>query len=129
LSHHPVRIPVTLCLSPSSSHPLLRSSTAPPPPEFYPLSLHDALPISLGTVNKNSMQLIYKNMARPWWCPMNTSHRNGLLLGCRRSEEHTSELQSRFDLVCRLLLEKKKNNRRRTTISQCNQTKCARRQR
>src|SRR2546421_9579278 len=29
----------------------------------------------------------------------------------RRSEEHTSELQSRSDLVCRLLLEKKKNNR------------------
>src|SRR5699024_11473598 len=28
----------------------------------------------------------------------------------RRSEEHTSELQSRFDIVCRLLLEKKKNN-------------------
>src|SRR5699024_11243580 len=28
---------------------------------------------------------------------------------CMRSEEHTSELQSRFDLVCRLLLEKKKN--------------------
>src|SRR5699024_12052791 len=28
---------------------------------------------------------------------------------CRRSEEHTSELQSRFDLVCRLLLEKKKH--------------------
>src|SRR5207249_5771911 len=28
----------------------------------------------------------------------------------RRSEEHTSELQSRFDLVCRLLLEKKKTN-------------------
>src|SRR5699024_12227890 len=31
--------------------------------------------------------------------------------GKMRSEEHTSELQSRFDLVCRLLLEKKKNNR------------------
>src|SRR5699024_11706829 len=30
-----------------------------------------------------------------------------------RSEEHTSELQSRFDLVCRLLLENKKENRRR----------------
>src|SRR5437868_12175894 len=30
-------------------------------------------------------------------------------LGLLRSEEHTSELQSRFDLVCRLLLEKKKN--------------------
>src|SRR5699024_11796806 len=32
-----------------------------------------------------------------------------------RSEEHTSELQSRFDLVCRLLLEKKKNIRYKTT--------------
>src|SRR5438067_13215064 len=32
-----------------------------------------------------------------------------------RSEEHTSELQSRFDLVCRLLLEKKKQHRRRLT--------------
>src|SRR5699024_12416018 len=30
---------------------------------------------------------------------------------CRRSEEHTSELQSRFDLVCRLLLEKKKQQK------------------
>src|SRR5699024_12030660 len=34
----------------------------------------------------------------------------------RRSEEHTSELQSRFDLVCRLLLEKKKKTGRDTTI-------------
>src|SRR5699024_11805755 len=31
--------------------------------------------------------------------------------GISRSEEHTSELQSRFDLVCRLLLEKKKNKK------------------
>src|SRR5699024_11727494 len=38
--------------------------------------------------------------------------------GCRdeRSEEHTSELQSRFDLVCRLLLEKKKTTRKRPAI-------------
>src|SRR5207249_5359562 len=39
------------------------------------------------------------------------------VVGCmarhRRSEEHTSELQSRFDLVCRLLLEKKKKKRKR----------------
>src|SRR5438067_8383338 len=35
-----------------------------------------------------------------------------------RSEEHTSELQSRFDLVCRLLLEKKKNNLKITTREQ-----------
>src|SRR2546421_7835482 len=34
----------------------------------------------------------------------------------RRSEEHTSELQSRSDLVCRLLLEKKKKNKRHETI-------------
>src|SRR5207249_11174284 len=33
----------------------------------------------------------------------------------KRSEEHTSELQSRFDLVCRLLLEKKKTNNTRST--------------
>src|SRR5699024_12588574 len=33
---------------------------------------------------------------------------------CIRSEEHTSELQSRFDLVCRLLLEKKKKSRRKS---------------
>src|SRR5699024_11805469 len=35
-------------------------------------------------------------------------HNNSYSLGVKRSEEHTSELQSRFDLVCRLLLEKKK---------------------
>src|SRR5699024_11585925 len=38
--------------------------------------------------------------AGPWYAPLVTGH--------MRSEEHTSELQSRFDLVCRLLLEKKK---------------------
>src|SRR5438067_10695119 len=35
----------------------------------------------------------------------------------KRSEEHTSELQSRFDLVCRLLLEKKKKNNKDNIIS------------
>src|SRR5215469_18782580 len=57
--------------------------------EIYTLSLHDALPI-------------YNSPS--WWgrrcSPPGTNH-------CR-SEEHTSELQSRRDLVCRLLLEKKK---------------------
>src|SRR5438105_5607020 len=38
----------------------------------------------------------------------------GMGVGGRRSEEHTSELQSRVDLVCRLLLEKKKKKKRRT---------------
>src|SRR5687768_18003369 len=40
-----------------------------------------------------------------------------LRLAHQRSEEHTSELQSRLHLVCRLLLEKKKKNNQKTTIS------------
>src|SRR6267143_6641080 len=71
--------------------------------EIYTLSLHDALPISRST--------------RPlpkWSCAWPSA--SGLVAassGCRppwtpRSEEHTSELQSQFHLVCRLLLEKKK---------------------
>src|SRR2546427_6765131 len=44
------------------------------------------------------------------------------VLRCKRSEEHTSELQSQSNLVCRLLLEKKKKNRRRTNGSNKNQT-------
>src|SRR2546429_2593992 len=40
----------------------------------------------------------------------------GIHLSHQRSEEHTSELQSRLHLVCRLLLEKKKQNKRRLTI-------------
>src|SRR5699024_12073907 len=43
---------------------------------------------------------------RAWRIPMHTRRTRYLL---QRSEEHTSELQSRFDLVCRLLLEKKKD--------------------
>src|SRR5437868_10164772 len=42
----------------------------------------------------------------------------GLAEGRRRSEEHTSELQSRFDLVCRLLLEKKKKHNRSRPLLQ-----------
>src|SRR5476649_2240487 len=59
--------------------------------EIYTLSLHDALPISS-----------YPRRGRP--CTTVT----GCLGTKQRSEEHTSELQSHSDLVCRLLLEKKK---------------------
>src|SRR2546421_1351502 len=46
----------------------------------------------------------------------------------RRSEEHTSELQSRSDLVCRLLLEKKKKiTRNRKTLRQVERRACLRR--
>src|SRR5438067_4833450 len=46
--------------------------------------------------------------ARGWARPFPRRRRSQIAL-CPRSEEHTSELQSRFELVCRLLLEKKNN--------------------
>src|SRR5256885_3465871 len=61
--------------------------------EIYTLSLHDALPISTVSV---------PTRPRPPW-PPSRRWAGG------RSEEHTSELQSPCNLVCRLLLEKKKN--------------------
>src|SRR5205807_9329269 len=70
--------------------------------EIYTLSLHDALPIF-------SLQPIISK----WWCSgaMRNSRRPPVSLKYTRSEEHTSELQSPCNLVCRLLLEKKKKNR------------------
>src|SRR2546429_7390701 len=63
--------------------------------EIYTLSLHDALPIcNIGRVLKNA--------AKP------PAHQAVIIH--ERWEEHTSELQSRLHLVCRLLLEKKKKN-------------------
>src|SRR5436309_10075822 len=59
--------------------------------EIYTLSLHDALPICRGFD-----RLRYRRHTKGVSCPWT------------RSEEHTSELQSRENLVCRLLLEKKK---------------------
>src|SRR5262245_63047750 len=76
---------------------------------IYPLSLHDALPIST-TRNRS---------ARPGWAFRRysppTSRSGGswsreMGRTSARSEEHTSELQSLRHLVCRLLLEKKKTN-------------------
>src|SRR5699024_12448319 len=74
-------------------------------PLFDTLSLHDALPICdreayLGAVGRVGCG------AGPGG-PVRDGGACGWR-GDRRSEEHTSELQSRFDLVCRLLLEKKK---------------------
>src|SRR5699024_11815093 len=96
---------------------------------FHSLSLHDALPISLSRdlvelqaekVRGSEGGLVY------WLPPEGGSARpagpgsesellearlprlaEGLLVSEPRSEEHTSELQSRFDLVCGLLLERK----------------------
>src|SRR2546429_9992690 len=66
--------------------------------EIYTLSLHDALPISHCRCDMCPPPA-------PYIC--GTGH-PGLPPGQERSEEHTSELQSRLHLVCRLLLEKKK---------------------
>src|SRR5207249_11217619 len=75
---------------------------ATPTPEIYTLSLHDALPI------RTRLSTPRARIVRT------TPLRETVTIDLRaesRSEEHTSELQSRFDLVCRLLLEKKKKNK------------------
>src|SRR2546430_9264579 len=51
-----------------------------------------------------------KRLGLPWGQFSSATHGFGHRRFCRRSEEHTSELQSQSNLVCRLLLEKKKNN-------------------
>src|SRR5256885_16554551 len=75
--------------------------------EIYTLSLHDALPISPvpdhGIEGREQAQPLVEGMAARAWVLV-----GGPVPG--RSEEHTSELQSPCNLVCRLLLEKKKKN-------------------
>src|SRR5258707_7427772 len=71
--------------------------------EIYTLSLHDALPISPEPVHlRRSRRNRRRNSAGS-----HRTHRHRAK--SPRSEEHTSELQSRQYLVCRLLLEKKNN--------------------
>src|SRR5206468_10584986 len=94
----------------------------PTSPQIYTLSLHDALPI-YGS-GFGGLRPIAITRSVPAWSsryfdvwipneppPPSTAYRFAMiaLLLLPRSEEHTSELQSRSDLVCRLLLEKKKN--------------------
>src|SRR5699024_12513294 len=88
------------------------SCRAPAAAGRYSLSLHDALPISpvraAGTGQVATTSSMTPSSAAP-----STAVASGVLSQTRtmapRSEEHTSELQSRFDLVCRLLLEKKQH--------------------
>src|SRR2546422_4974304 len=81
--------------------------------EIYTLSLHDALPIWPPPKAYRSPASSRRHSHRGCRPMPPTSGRRPLpngWIGCRatRSEEHTSELQSRLHLVCRLLLEKKK---------------------
>src|SRR5215813_15568395 len=72
--------------------------------EIYTLSLHDALPISVRYLV---------------WCTWTAYQEKSP----PRSEEHTSELQSRPHLVCRLLLEKKKKTKRLKILKKKKKTK------
>src|SRR3712207_7659204 len=87
--------------------------------EISPLSLHDALPISFGaaagevlrSAHGHDVRVVETRSAGPVGVHAAASE-DGLrvlsvLAAADRSEEHTSELQSRQYLVCRLLLEKK----------------------
>src|SRR5205085_9762314 len=85
--------------------------------KIYTLSLHDALPIlSLGHAN-DLLCRRPKNGARPF-LPSSTGRDSyrAWRPDTSRSEEHTSELQSQSNLVCRLLLEKKKKNKYKYSI-------------
>src|SRR5437867_5385343 len=92
--------------------------------EIYTLSLHDALPIYPGRLRIRDY--VADHRATPALdqgpsCP-------GFLVrgqesqGRMRSEEHTSELQSPYDLVCRLLLEKKKKQSMQALIDPAKQS-------
>src|SRR3712207_9274126 len=73
--------------------------------EIYTLSLHDALPICPGAVDG----LAYRDALTGLPTRALLDRDLDAALSRARSEEHTSELQSRQYLVCRLLLEKKKS--------------------
>src|SRR2546430_12874581 len=79
--------------------------------EIYTLSLHDALPISTFWTWSTSSFSLCKVIS-----VITDTHKVGALPRSR-SEEHTSELQSQSNLVCRLLLEKKKKNTHTQHIS------------
>src|SRR2546427_6926106 len=97
--------------------------------EIYTLSLHDALPISLGNPafmrdpeHMRQVRIQRRDfladsgivLVRPG---DQKARARGPHQGRERSEEHTSELQSQSNLVCRLLLEKKKANNLHTDDS------------
>src|SRR5436309_738423 len=88
---------------------------------IYTLSLHDALPICLGLpytgtrAQRTGLRSFTSNQIGYFVSAVSlkpddvTQWRVSIEAPRRRSEEHTSELQSRENLVCRLLLEKKNN--------------------
>src|SRR5437868_13207734 len=92
--------------------------------EIYTLSLHDALPISIVADDHLARRAQLEEAAEVDAAVAADAHgaRAAAARVQERSEEHTSELQSRFDLVCRLLLEKKKKKKKKQ-IAKCIQAK------
>src|SRR5207237_10521529 len=97
---------------------ILCTLTNPPPSTTYTLSLHDALPISRSCSARCKHVQLSKPQPSSATFASRERKRPSTPLGPKgsssespddRSEEHTSELQSHLNLVCRLLLEKKKN--------------------
>src|SRR5438034_2240240 len=83
--------------------------------EIYTLSLHDALPILRRDAGQHRRRRVREGpRAVRHGSRRRGRRRHGPLAGSGRSEEHTSELQSHSDLVCRLLLEKKKKKQKKT---------------
>src|SRR3712207_6950984 len=79
--------------------------------EIYTLSLHDALPILRLAVSRSRPPALVTDLAERLGAELVAMGSAGVktmsVVRGQRSEEHTSELQSRQYLVCRLLLEKK----------------------
>src|SRR3712207_6979636 len=83
--------------------------------EIYTLSLHDALPISVIRLMRRFVPVTGDYHGQHFFVRQEVG---GVLRWvATRSEEHTSELQSRQYLVCRLLLEKKKKKKHNLTTS------------
>src|SRR5262249_62064123 len=111
----------TQTLSPRSSDQC--SSTAlfffndPPPTEIYTLSLHDALPILVGVrADRGEASALDRVLHGAEVVECAAREQLGFEGRGLRSEEHTSELQSLTNLVCRLLLEKKKKQNTRSPV-------------
>src|SRR5688572_31742369 len=85
--------------------------------EIYTLSLHDALPISMAGAEVFTRELYRRNIPMAVAISIDAAL---FQIKTGRSEEHTSELQSQSNLVCRLLLEKKKKKKKK---KQKNKTK------
>src|SRR2546422_2284812 len=87
--------------------------------EIYTLSLHDALPIYADVLMEDGKVQFDRLEKELITLPEleSAAHKQGF--ASLRSEEHTSELQSRLHLVCRLLLEKKKSAIQTQPATQC----------